>query len=255
MPAWAEARLAGEPARLAGPCVPDRATFVAGTVPGGFPRWRSCAADPTGTCSRRSADPEGTAPGTTSSGLSSSWSRGDSVALSPTVPSAPEGSFGLTVRVRGPSGSSGTGTRGCSSPVRRCQASPALAARCLSRGPSLAGPSLRLAEAEACGAEPRSETVRPVLVPPSPCSFVPEGIPEVKRRRAGRGRFAVGFLVSRSCRSRSGCSREAVGAHCASQPALGLLAVVPEGASVRVSRTRRRDGVPSSAAVVPATRG
>lgn len=97
VPAWAEARLAGEPARLAGPCVPDRATFVAGTVPGGFPRWRSCAADPTGTCSLRSADPEGTAPGTTSSGLSSSWSRGDSVAHSPTVPSAPEGSFGLTV--------------------------------------------------------------------------------------------------------------------------------------------------------------
>jgi hypothetical protein len=30
---------------------------VAGIVPGGLPRWRSDAADPTGTCSRRSVDP------------------------------------------------------------------------------------------------------------------------------------------------------------------------------------------------------
>ena len=47
-------------------------------VPGGLPRWRSSAADPTGTCSRRSAGPEGLAPGATSSGLSSSQSLGDS---------------------------------------------------------------------------------------------------------------------------------------------------------------------------------
>jgi hypothetical protein len=57
--AWAEARFAGEPARLASPCVPDRAAFVAGIEPGELPRWRSDAADPTGTCSRGSVDHEG----------------------------------------------------------------------------------------------------------------------------------------------------------------------------------------------------
>jgi hypothetical protein len=76
--ARAEARPAGEPARFAGPYIPDRATFVAGTAPYGFPRWLSNTADPTGTCSRGSVGPEGPTPGATSSGLSSSCSRGDS---------------------------------------------------------------------------------------------------------------------------------------------------------------------------------
>jgi hypothetical protein len=58
-------------------------------------------------------------PGTTSSGLSVSWSRGDPVSLSPMSPSAPEGSFGSTIRVRGLSWPSGTSARGHSSPVHR----------------------------------------------------------------------------------------------------------------------------------------
>lgn len=103
---------------------------------------------------------------------SSSCSRGDPVSLSPTLPSAPWGSFGSTVSVRRRLRSSGTRARGRSSPVRRCLASPASAAPRLSGGPSLAGPSSRQAEALTRGAEPRSVAVRPVLVPPStalPC--------------------------------------------------------------------------------------
>lgn len=62
----------------------------------------------------------GSTPGTTSSGSSSSCSHGDPVALSPTLPSVPEGSFGSTARVRGRLQSPRTHARGRSSPVRRC---------------------------------------------------------------------------------------------------------------------------------------
>jgi hypothetical protein len=94
------------------------------------------------------------------------------------LPSAPEGSFGSTIRVRGLSWHSGLSRPKAFVAGPSVFASPASAASCLGRGPSPAGPSSHQAEALMRGAEPRSETLRPVLVPPSLCSLVPEGAVE-----------------------------------------------------------------------------
>jgi hypothetical protein len=140
--------------------------------------------------------------------LSTSWSRGDLVALSPTSPSAPWGSFGETVPVRGPSWSSGASHPRVlvSSSSVPC---PTCGGHVLPRqGPLPADPSSRQAEALArSGVAERGGAT----CPGSPVAF--SSCPRAGgswRRLAGRNRFAVGILVESARRGAWSRSREAV---------------------------------------------
>jgi hypothetical protein len=139
-------------------------------------------------------------------------------------------------------------------PSHRCHASPASAASCLGRGPSLAGPSLRPAEARVLVAEPRGSTVATCPGAPVTFSFVPEGTsgevaacwPEPARGGAPRQPSLPkrGRLRSPSCR-----------AQCAFQPALAFRSLVSRGIPGWVTRTRSRDDVPPSGAAVRSPEG
>lgn len=171
----------------------------------------------------------GPTPGTTSSGLSVSCSRGDPVSRPSMSPFAPEGSFSSTFRVRGRSWPSGTPARGHASPVHRRRASPWSATSRVSGGPTSAGPSSRQAEALTRGAGPQSEALRPVLVPPSSGSSSPGGVSE----RGVGSPTGVGLLWGPSSTVTAEAARVAVAklgtVLCAVQPALVSVSSDPQG--------------------------
>jgi len=152
---------------------------------------------------------------------------------------------GRTVRVRGPSWSSDDACPRAFVAGSSVSAPPASAASCLGRGPSLVDPSSRRAEASTCGAEPRSETLRRVPVPPSPAVSCPRarwgGAPacqpklacyEVPRRPLLPKQ---GGSLPRGRGTRGSVARPRAGS-----------GAVHKGRTVRVARTRRRDGVPTA---------
>jgi len=180
-------------------------------VPGGLPRWRSSAADPTGTCSRGSAGPEGLAPGATSSGLSSLQSLDDSCrAFSDPA-----------VRARGraqldrscPRDIPGSHVVGPRASVAGASVSRFVSGGCSPPG-RVASVGRRVGasgKAMSRGAQPRSVTVRPVPEFPAAGPSVPEGASgswlPASRPKPVRG----GTPCRPRCRSRSGRGREAAG--------------------------------------------